>query len=213
MTTRISAVAIDSQYTASPNPLASEDAGSRRTDLSADARSVGGDTGAGVAVTCSCGQPLAACAGNVVCDDACRTISRGNTSMPPMQIHQTKTRTATPAQNEWGVFDPEQAGMPAAIRALNDAQHDAMFAATATPEVAVPAAPASLASQLPDGCALYAVESPLRCPQCQSAIRTFRALRVLRTHVPFMSTLPRKGYVLVCPECAGLLSAELSGLL
>lgn len=39
-----------------------------------------------------------------------------------------------------------------------------------------------------------------------------RVLRVLRTQVSFTSTLPRKGYVIVRPECDRLLSAELSGL-
>jgi hypothetical protein len=130
-----------------------------------------------------------------------------------IQIHAVKARIAEPAQNEWGMFDPEQAGMPATMRALNEAQQENVLTAAAAPEFAVPAASAAPVADVPDGCALYTVESPLRCPQCQSAIRTFRALRVVRTHVPFMSTLPRKGYVLVCPECAGILSAELSGLL
>ena len=120
-------------------------------------------------------------------------------------------KTARPVQDEWGVYDPDQAGMPATMRVLNDAMEHVPFAAP----VDVPAPSTSVTSpqELPDGAAVYSVESPLRCPQCQAAIRTFRALRVLRTHVAFMSTLPRKGYVLVCPECAGLLSAELSGLL
>ena len=62
------------------------------------------------------------------------------------------------------------------------------------------------------GGALYTLESPARCPGCEKEIRTFRVLRVLRTQVSFTSTLPRKGYVIVCPECERLLSAELSGL-
>jgi hypothetical protein len=59
----------------------------------------------------------------------------------------------------------------------------------------------------------YALESPVRCPECESEIRTFRVIRVLRTQTSFTSTLPRKGYVIVCPECERLLSAELSGLI
>jgi hypothetical protein len=110
------------------------------------------------------------------------------------------------------MFDPEQAGIPATLRVLTDPPEPAPT--TPAAHAAEVVAPAPIEAQSPEfGVALYTVESPLRCPQCQSAIRTFRALRVLRTHVPFMSTLPRKGYVLVCPECAGLLSAELSGLL
>jgi len=61
--------------------------------------------------------------------------------------------------------------------------------------------------------AVYTLESPARCPQCEKEIRTFRVLRVLRSQVSFTSTLPRKGYVIVCPECEMLLSAELSGLI
>src|SRR4029077_20424948 len=115
-----------------------------------------------------------------------------------------------PVQDEWGVYDPEQAGLPATMRALmNTVEEHARVTAPAD----APAAPAPVAHDGTESGAIYSVESPLRCPQCQMAIRTFRALRVLRTHVSFMSTLPRKGYVLVCPECAGLLSAELSGLL
>jgi hypothetical protein len=130
------------------------------------------------------------------------------------KISAFSRKLANPAQDEWGLFDPEQAGMPAMIRALSDAQEQTA-PAPATPP-AEPAASVFTRAQpreARDSGTVYAVESPLRCPQCQMAIRTFRALRVVRTHVPFMSTLPRKGYVLICPECAGLLSADLSGLI
>ena len=40
-----------------------------------------------------------------------------------------------------------------------------------------------------------------------------KVFRLLRTQVSFTSTLPRKGYAIVCPECDGLISADLSGLL
>jgi hypothetical protein len=36
---------------------------------------------------------------------------------------------------------------------------------------------------------------------------------LVRTQVSFTSTLPRKGYIIVCPECDGILWAELSGLI
>ena len=84
--------------------------------------------------------------------------------------------------------------------------------ATDAPEApAAAVAPAPVKSPSAGG-ALYTLESPVRCPQCEKEIRTFRVLRVLRTQVSFTSTLPRKGYVVVCPECDMLLSAELSGL-
>jgi hypothetical protein len=133
------------------------------------------------------------------------------TAVPNAMKAARAARLPKPVQDEWGVYDPEQAGLPATMRALMDAEEPH---AHVTMPVDVPALPTPpTADEAPDSAALYTVESPLRCPQCQMAIRTFRALRVLRTHVNFMSTLPRKGYVLVCPECAGLLSAELSGLL
>jgi len=131
--------------------------------------------------------------------------------MHPNPLRNALTpKHAKPAQDEWGLFDPQQAGIPATVRALTGAREE-------VPEQPLFEAPALVPDKpqpaVNDGGATYAVESPLRCPHCQLAIRTFRALRVVRTQVPFMSTLPRKGYVIVCPECSGVLSAELSGLI
>ena len=61
--------------------------------------------------------------------------------------------------------------------------------------------------------AIYTLEFSTRCPHCNKQIKTLRVSRLLRTHASFTSTLPRKGYVIVCPECDGMLSAELSGLI
>jgi hypothetical protein len=61
--------------------------------------------------------------------------------------------------------------------------------------------------------AVYTLEFPTRCPQCCTEINSVRVSRLLRSQVSFTSTLPRKGYIIVCPECDGILSAELSGLL
>jgi len=44
-------------------------------------------------------------------------------------------------------------------------------------------------------------------------IGVVRVSRLLRSHVSFTSTLPRKGYVIVCPECERPISSELSGLI
>ena len=57
----------------------------------------------------------------------------------------------------------------------------------------------------------YAIESPLRCPHCKETIATVQVLRLVRTRVNFVSLLPRRGYVVVCPACHQLLSAELGG--
>ncbi len=106
---------------------------------------------------------------------------------------------------------PPTAVPPHTMRALADGAESMSFDDTAVGADLEPAA--APVADVSDGGAVYAVEFPICCPHCQSSIQTMRALRVLRTQVPFMSTLPRKGYVLVCPECSGLLSAELSGLL
>jgi hypothetical protein len=61
--------------------------------------------------------------------------------------------------------------------------------------------------------AIYSLEFPVQCPHCAQEIRTFRVFRLLRAQVSFTSTLPRKGYVIVCPECERPISSELSGLI
>jgi len=58
---------------------------------------------------------------------------------------------------------------------------------------------------------VYRLEAPMRCPHCAKDITTIRVLRALRTQVSFTSTLPRKGYVIICTECTGMLSSALSG--
>jgi hypothetical protein len=63
------------------------------------------------------------------------------------------------------------------------------------------------------GGAVYTLESPALCPECETEITTIHVIRVMRTQVSFTSTLPRKAYVISCPACRKLLSAGLSGLL
>jgi hypothetical protein len=171
-------------------------------------------------------------------------------------------------QDEWGLYDPNQAGIKAAIRAVRamntpptltdivpdqrvadiplelpvrETAFEASVRAAATePEVRdltseVTAAPApdeevyklSVADSEPERelepepetpktanrGAVYTLEFPTRCPQCCQKISTVRVSRLLRTQVSFTSTLPRKGYIIVCPECDGMVSAELSGLI
>ena len=60
--------------------------------------------------------------------------------------------------------------------------------------------------------ASYTLESPARCPHCREPIRSVRVIALIRTQVNFTSTLPRKGRVIVCPECERILSVELTGL-
>lgn len=158
---------------------------------------------------------------------------------------------AGPAENEWGLFDPEQAGMPATMRIVregenpttppNDERAPSAAVTSRTPqcrscgeslpvdsaqcprcsrEVAdgnqrgfeLPALAPPASDKAQRG-ATYTLEFPTRCPHCDQQIRTFLVFRLLRSQVSFTSTLPRRGYVIVCPECERLLSAELSGLI
>jgi len=115
--------------------------------------------------------------------------------------------------DEWGIFDPRRAGVPAVIDALRDARvPDTGAAPDPATRLEAPPEPPPAAKAPSNGGALYTLESPVHCPQCDNEIRTLRVLRVLRTQASFTSTLPRKGYVVVCPECDRMLSAELSGL-
>jgi hypothetical protein len=166
-------------------------------------------------------------------------------------------------QDEWGMFDPNQAGLEAAFRAVRaldegpaiggaafDATDDdqavkSKFIASVErpsrpsrdqhaeqrgsgPTRIVPpvTAPDETVYDLTDPgprprhpCkpaergAVYTLEFSTRCPQCCTEINTVRVSRLLRTQVSFTSTLPRKGYIIVCPACDGILSAELSGLI
>jgi uncharacterized protein with PIN domain len=56
----------------------------------------------------------------------------------------------------------------------------------------------------------YALESPGKCPVCGEEINSLSAVRLLRSQVNFTSTLPRRGRVMVCPQCNAILPAELT---
>jgi DNA-binding response OmpR family regulator len=60
--------------------------------------------------------------------------------------------------------------------------------------------------------ATYRLERSVRCSQCGESVSTLNAVRLLRTQVNFTSTLPRRGRVLVCPNCQTMVPAELSNL-
>lgn len=64
----------------------------------------------------------------------------------------------------------------------------------------------------PIGEAEYLLETPLKCNRCGNQISSVAIVRLLRVRVNFVSTLPRRGYVIVCPSCKGILSAELGGM-
>ena len=168
------------------------------------------------------------------------------------------------AEDEWGMFDPNRAGLKAAFRAVQplDAPTpdgtrleppdgddvlemifpddlpapDTPSRATAVRDLdsarpgptrlvshvvsqdegvydLTDVEPATPRHKQAEKGAVYSLEFPTRCPQCCSEISVVRVSRLLRTQVSFTSTLPRKGYIIVCPECDGILSAELSGLI
>ena len=61
--------------------------------------------------------------------------------------------------------------------------------------------------------AVYGLEHPLRCPACQAEIDQLFVIRLVRTRVNFMSSLPRSGRLLACPKCRTILPGELGAVL
>ena len=59
----------------------------------------------------------------------------------------------------------------------------------------------------------FTLESPVRCPQCADAIESLQVVRILRTKVNFVSSLPRRGQVMICPHCRTILTGSLGGLI
>ena len=57
----------------------------------------------------------------------------------------------------------------------------------------------------------YALETPARCPGCQKDLDTVQVARLLRTRVNFVSGLPRRGQIMICPECRTILTGSLGG--
>jgi DNA-directed RNA polymerase subunit RPC12/RpoP len=56
----------------------------------------------------------------------------------------------------------------------------------------------------------YMLECPVRCLACGERITTLKAVRLIRSHVNFTSTLPRRGRVIACPHCLAVIPAELT---
>jgi hypothetical protein len=59
----------------------------------------------------------------------------------------------------------------------------------------------------------YELETAVKCPHCASSVASLLVVRMLRARVNFTSTLPRRGQVLICPQCRAIVSGEVSGLL
>ena len=59
----------------------------------------------------------------------------------------------------------------------------------------------------------YTLESQVRCPACAQNLGAVHVVRLLRTRVNFTSSLPRRGYVVICPDCRTVIPAEVGGKL
>ena len=68
----------------------------------------------------------------------------------------------------------------------------------------------SLAQQI-DCEAEYQLESPVKCNQCSQMFETVQVIRLLRKKVNFTSSLPRRGYLVVCPSCQTVIPAVIGG--
>ena len=84
------------------------------------------------------------------------------------------------------------------------------------PKAANPSEAIVAASDLEQGEAVeaseaeFTLEYPATCPRCGNDVKTLMVARLLRTRVNFVSTLPRRGRVLMCPHCRAIVSAELT---
>jgi len=58
----------------------------------------------------------------------------------------------------------------------------------------------------------YQLESAVNCTNCREHVETLQVIRLLRKKVNFTSSLPRRGYVVVCPRCHAAFPAVLGGL-
>jgi len=64
-----------------------------------------------------------------------------------------------------------------------------------------------------DVAAEYAIECEVKCPQCKGAFDSVQVVRLLRTKVNFTSSLPRRGYIVICPRCRTVIPAAIGGRL
>jgi hypothetical protein len=59
----------------------------------------------------------------------------------------------------------------------------------------------------------FTLESAALCPHCEEPIESLLVVRLLRTKVNFVSSLPRRGQVMLCPKCQVILTGSLGGLI
>jgi hypothetical protein len=58
----------------------------------------------------------------------------------------------------------------------------------------------------------YTLERPLRCSHCDAEVTSVGVVRLIRNRVNFVSMLPRRGHLIVCPSCQGILGGDLGGV-
>jgi len=59
----------------------------------------------------------------------------------------------------------------------------------------------------------FMLEATAVCPNCLEDIDKVHVVRMLRTKVNFVSSLPRRGQLLICPKCRITLAGALGGLI
>lgn len=59
----------------------------------------------------------------------------------------------------------------------------------------------------------FTLEATAVCPHCLEDIDKVHVVRMLRTKVNFVSSLPRRGQLLICPKCRITLAGALGGLI
>ncbi len=59
----------------------------------------------------------------------------------------------------------------------------------------------------------YTLESAASCPGCSQQLDSIQVVRMLRTKVNFVSGLPRRGQLIICPKCHAVLSGSLGGII
>lgn len=60
--------------------------------------------------------------------------------------------------------------------------------------------------------AVFTLETAAVCPACSASLESVGIVRLLRTRVNFVSSLPRRGQLMICPRCRTVLGGGLGGL-
>jgi len=130
--------------------------------------------------------------------------------VPVIMITALEDEETISACRGLGAFD--YLTKPISQKQLRDAVRRAMATLEEMPviEDAAPSTSTELQTALDNIDAEYSLECPVRCPACGDTVSSLKAVRLLRAHVNFTSTLPRRGRLVVCPNCLAIVPAELS---